>query len=81
MGLNNNPLGYSVFTEKPWIKICQPVVRTIRISCDEIWSVMKTVDWPDKAAAYFRSRIIVESDGPILVFRTSRNPVYSENPA
>jgi len=32
----HNPRDCSVFTENPWIKICQHVVRTTRISCDRI---------------------------------------------
>ena len=34
---------------------------------------MKTVDWSDKVAADFRSRIIVEPDSPILAFKASRD--------
>jgi len=34
---------------------------------------MKTIDWADKVAADFRSRIIVEPDSPILAFKASRD--------
>lgn len=34
---------------------------------------MKTVDWSDKVASDFRSRIIVEPDSPILAFKASRD--------
>jgi hypothetical protein len=34
---------------------------------------MKTVDWSDKVAADFRSRIIVEPDSPILALKASRD--------
>jgi len=34
---------------------------------------MKTVDWSDKVAADFRSRIIVEPDSPILAFKANRD--------
>ena len=47
---------------------------------------MKTVDWSDKVAADFRSRIIVDPDNPILAFKASRDrytrrrPVYAGLP-
>jgi len=34
---------------------------------------MKTVNWSDKVAADFRSRIIVEPDSPILAFKANRD--------
>jgi len=34
---------------------------------------MKTVDWSNKVAADFRSRIIVEPDSPILAFKANRD--------
>lgn len=34
---------------------------------------MKTVDWSDRVAADFRSRIIVEPDSPILAFKANRD--------
>jgi len=34
---------------------------------------MKTVDWSDKVAADFRSRIIVEPSSPILAFKAARD--------
>jgi len=34
---------------------------------------MKTVDWSDKVALDFRSRIIVDPDSPILAFKASRD--------
>ena len=47
---------------------------------------MKTLDWSDKVAADFRSRIIVDPDNPILAFKASRDrytrrwPVYASLP-
>lgn len=34
---------------------------------------MKTIDWSDKVAEDFRSRILVESDSPILAFKATRD--------
>ena len=34
---------------------------------------MKTIDWSDKVAVDFRSRIIVEPDSPILAFKANRD--------
>lgn len=34
---------------------------------------MKTVDWSDKVALDFRTRIIVEPDSPILAFKANRD--------
>jgi hypothetical protein len=35
--------------------------------------IMKTIDWSDKVALDFRSRIIVESNSPILAFKANRD--------
>lgn len=34
---------------------------------------MRTIDWSDKVAVDFRSRIIVEADSPILAFKANRD--------
>lgn len=36
-------------------------------------AIMKTVDWSDKVAIDFRSRVIADPDNPILAFKANRD--------
>jgi hypothetical protein len=45
----------------------------ISLQRDNLELIMKTIDWSDKVATDFRSRIIVEPDSPILAFKASRD--------
>jgi hypothetical protein len=48
-------------------------VRTTQDKYDKIEPVMKIVDWSDKVASDFRTRIIIDPDSPILAFTANRD--------